>query len=1107
MISLLLIGILAWAFNIQLVKAEPKTWTVDYDGPEGFPKIRDIVIGAKPADAFLASMGHWSVPTSESFFENGLDARLMDVFQLPLKAGDKWNFSRAWEWRKFACVDDDSAELVIGVNERNSYSCLRLANLVSLYGGELVDKVSFGGKVQAIVVDVQLKELSHFVSEVKARNLSRYIEPNLKVKADFVPNDPDWSKQWGPQKIEADWAWNTTAGDSSILVAIPDTGIDYTHPDLAANYVALGYDWVNNDTDPIDDMGHGTHCAGIIAAVLNNKIGIAGVAQVRIMAEKMLNVSGWGTETDAAKAIIHAVDQGANIISCSWGGDEDNILAYEAVKYAYDNGVLVVASAGNNPRNPPHYPARYDEVVAVTATNYTDEPARFTSFGQWVEVAAPGVDIYSTMPTYPISMGLNLNYDSMSGTSMACPHVAGVAALIWSQFPNYTQREVRFQLRRTATDLGELGFDVYYGYGRINAKRAVEEAIPDHDLFISDLKTPRAVQPETTGAISATVTNGGLCSEVRVTLKHFINGSLFNTTTIDFLADFVSATVNFTWTPTIEGTYNITSYVVPVANETITENNALSKYIVVRTPKAFRVPDDYPTIQGAVNATVSGWGDKIVVAPGTYYECVYIDRSNLTIFGEDAETTIIDGNYSGVVILVKYASNVNVSSFTLQHGKVGVHLYASSGCTLRDVALTGNRANFAVSRDWDAPILLHFVHDIDTSNTVEGKPIYYWINEQNRTVPLDAGYIAAINSTNIKMKDLKMTNNFHGALFAYTNSSTIENVTISDNADGVNLFHSNGVLIRDNIVKNCSTGILLGCSDGNTITNNRMENTIYAIELSSSNNNTVFKNTATNPSWTSWLVGIILINSNNNTLEENKVTGRGGKWYPEPDSPLEWGIAIGLAKGNTVAKNTLTNLSFIGVGLENCSQNIISNNIIAKMGWFAFSIKCSENNTIHENSVKDSYVGITLDETKNNVVYHNCFVNNTYHVETWGSFNDVWDVGYPSGGNYWSGYKGEDLYSGPYQNQTGSDGIGDTPYVINENNVDRYPLIFPPKILATDLNGDGKVDILDVGIVAKSYGTTPEDPNWNPIVDLDGNKEINILDIAKVARDYGKTAY
>ena len=234
----------------------------------------------------------------------------------------------------------------------------------------------------------------------------------------------------------------------------------------------------------------GTHCAGIIAAVLNNSIGIAGLAQAQIMAEKVLDYTGYGTWDWVANGIVHAVDQGANVISMSLGGYGDSELVHEAVRYAYDAGVLVIAAAGNDNTNMKSYPAAYSEVIAVSATDQYDNKAGFSNWGDWIELAAPGVDIYSTMPTYHVTLndwGYAMNYDYLSGTSMACPHVSGVAALVWSRYPSKTRDWVRLWLRYTADDLGDPGLDVYYGYGRINARKAVELTPPRHELIVLSL--------------------------------------------------------------------------------------------------------------------------------------------------------------------------------------------------------------------------------------------------------------------------------------------------------------------------------------------------------------------------------------------------------------------------------------------------------------------------------------------------------------------------------------------------------------------------------------------------------------------------------------------
>ena len=391
-------------------------------------------------------------------------------FGFDVLAERDWSFDRAREWGDSAKVDEDSAELVIGVSDVRLDTDGELGRIVTLNGGKIVNRVSIRETLWAVVVDIPFDLIPHFVKTVEATGLAKYMEPNMRFVTQLVPNDPVWSCQWGPRRIEADSAWNTTIGDASVLIAVVDTGIDWNHPDLAANYVALGYDWVNMDSDPMDDQGHGTHVAGTIAATMNNGIGMAGIAQARIMAEKAFDSDGSGYEDDLANALIHAVDQGADILSNSWGGYVQSALTYDAVKYAYDAGVLIVAAAGNDATSNRMYPAAYDEVVAVSATDRFDDLAWFSNFGDWVEVAAPGVDIWSTV--------WDNNYAYKSGTSMATPHVSGVATLIWSRFPSMTRDEVRAQLRNTADDLGNPSFDNYYGYGRINAREAVQQPAP-----------------------------------------------------------------------------------------------------------------------------------------------------------------------------------------------------------------------------------------------------------------------------------------------------------------------------------------------------------------------------------------------------------------------------------------------------------------------------------------------------------------------------------------------------------------------------------------------------------------------------------------------------
>ncbi|MEM2567030.1 MAG: S8 family serine peptidase [Candidatus Bathyarchaeia archaeon] len=491
---------------------------------------------------------------------------------LPIKLED--GFSDVEEWGKIAYVNENRTRVIVRVKETLT-SLSTLEKLVEKHQATLVNKIFIKNRIIAFVVELPLQTLTAFSKEAQDMQLASYIEPNMKVQALYSPNDPLWNIQWGPQKIEADWAWNTTVGSHDILVAVIDTGIYYYHEDLEANYVALGYDWVNMDNDPIDDHGHGTHCAGIIAATINNGKGIAGVSQVRVMAEKVLDSWGYGYADWVANGIIHATEAGARIISMSLGGYGYSALLHEAVKYAYDHGVLLIAAAGNDNTNIMVYPAGYEEVIAVAATDQNDYKAWFSNWGDWIELAAPGVNIHSTVPW---------GYESWSGTSMACPHVSGVAALVWSLYPEKTREWLRLWLRYTADDLGAPGFDVNYGYGRINARKAVEQPPPAHELIAYELLTPPYVKPGKSATINATILNFGENNETNVQALLLANNSIVDSTILGFLGSGNYVKISLSWTPTVEGLYNLTFYIVPVPDETNLENNLLCKCIYVGFP-------------------------------------------------------------------------------------------------------------------------------------------------------------------------------------------------------------------------------------------------------------------------------------------------------------------------------------------------------------------------------------------------------------------------------------------------------------------------------------------------------------------------------------------
>ena len=327
-----------------------------------------------------------------------------------------------------------------------------------------------------------------------------YAEPNYVVHGTFTPDDPDYSDPnlvYAPQIIEADLAWDQTLGVTDVVVAILDSGISAAHEDFDSARVRAGYDFVNDDNDPADDHGHGTHVAGIAAAATDNTTGMAGIAQSDILPVKVLDQNLAGTWADVAAGITWAVDNDADVINLSLGGSSGSQLLVDALDHALANDVLVVASAGNGATSNPFYPAYYTHTLAVAATNQSDTRWSLSNYGSWVDLSAPGASIWSTDWT---SGNPDTGYTSRSGTSQSAPHVTGVAALILAADDTLTRDEVADILTTTADDLGTAGWDQFYGHGRINADAAVAEALGNPPTATPTPTTPPTVTPTPTSA-------------------------------------------------------------------------------------------------------------------------------------------------------------------------------------------------------------------------------------------------------------------------------------------------------------------------------------------------------------------------------------------------------------------------------------------------------------------------------------------------------------------------------------------------------------------------------------------------------------------------------
>ena len=577
-----------------------------------------------------------------------------------------------------------------------------------------------------------------------------------------------------------------------------------------------------------------------------------------------------------------------------------------------------------------------------------------------------------------------------------------------------------------------------------------------------------------------------------------------------------------------------------------------------------------------------------------------IDKG-IRLYGSSNNT--ISGNKitdNGDGILVSGSSNNSISENTITNNghtiiassRYGIGISYSSANTVKGNNMANNTYNFGVA----GTNLTHFINNVDVSNTVDGKPSYYWINKQDMEVPIDAGFVALINCTHMIAQNLNLTHNGQGILLASTTNSTIINNNVTDNESGIELYWSSNQIISDNritanengislsgsfnntvsgnnLINNRGNGIVLGKSSNNSVTGNNMANNGNGVRLDESISNEVFRNNITVSYWgillyasststfsenlmngnkygfgisgftlsdfmhcidvsnlvdgkpiyylvnqknlvinpvthpkvgylafincinitveglilTNQGQGILLVNTNNSKIIDNDITNNsdGLRFWGSSGITVMGnnitnnfnGIRFDSSFNNTISKNSVTN-NIYGVQLFQVSNTSFSKNDVMSNRWDGIMLSSSNNNTIVGNNIRknaagitfynslnntilgnnitnNEYSGISLQGSSNNKIYHNNFINNTRQVEVFPEVEipaiglkippsiNTWDNGYPSGGNYWNDYNGTDYYTGKYQNETGSDGIGDMPHTIDANNTDHYPLMAP----------------------------------------------------------------
>jgi serine protease len=375
-----------------------------------------------------------------------------------------------------------------GLATRGEFDSLVIDFKDNLPGGEIDRELALLSKEFHIAphLNSQFSQAEHvyvvkgdrtLLAKLRESSLSKdveSIEPNYIYHSSIAPNDPQYSKQWHLRSIHIEQAWEENRG-KGITVAIIDTGVSKV-PDLEQTEFVKGYDFVNDKVNADDDNGHGTHVAGTIAQSTNNNYGVAGIAyEAKIMPLKVLSGSGGGTISDIAEAIRFAADNQANIINMSLGGGGENQVMKDAIEYAHNKGVVIIAAAGNENAESASYPARYAHVIGVGALDAQDERAEFSNYGAGVNIAAPGGGHGSKIWQETIDPTTNTPIISgLQGTSMAAPHVAGVAALIESigvTAPDEVFAVLQQSARKIASDPQN-----FYGAGHLDAAAAVKLA-------------------------------------------------------------------------------------------------------------------------------------------------------------------------------------------------------------------------------------------------------------------------------------------------------------------------------------------------------------------------------------------------------------------------------------------------------------------------------------------------------------------------------------------------------------------------------------------------------------------------------------------------------
>ncbi|KAB2948343.1 MAG: cell surface protein [Candidatus Methanoperedens nitroreducens] len=693
-------------------------------------------------------------------------------------------------------------------------------------------------KIGYHLIRVDESRLENTIESLSRSNKFENTEPNYIVKALKTPNDPRFNKLWAMNNtgqtggipdadIDALQAWDISTGSKEVIVAVIDTGVDYTHEDLAGNMWTnpgeiqgngidddnngfvddyYGWDFAYDDNNPMDVYFHGTHVSGTIGGAGNNGKGVAGVSwDVSIMAVKFIGDDGWGYTSDAIEAINYATMMGADIMSNSWGGGEYSSALEAAIRAADEAGILFVAAAGNWAKDTdqyPNYPSGYDvpNVISIAATDKNDHLADFSNYGVLtVDLGAPGVDILSSVP--------GNSYSLYSGTSMAAPHVSGAAALLKAFNPSLTHLGIKNILMKSVDPLPSLYGKTVTG-GRLNVQKALTFALTYTTVcpIGCDYTSIQAAIDAANPGNTIIVRSGTYYENVNISKQLILRG--FGSPVVDARGS--GSAIKLSADGIILEGFTVTggaSY-LEAGIKIISNNNTLS----------------------GNNANSNSLG-------------IFLDSSN---YNNITSNNISNSTSVGIKVY-DTSTNNTISGNKVTNGNSGIFFVYAFNTTATNNIMENNLFNFGVGGN----LRSHFEgNNIYTTNLADGRPVYYVKYAKNTIygVSTKASTFYCILCNNVTIKDLEMSNMDKGVYFWGTNNSRLQNITVKQSGWGIFIRNSSNNSIRDsklstnNLQDYSERGVTIYSSDDNTLTNNTFILNNYGIELFSSTRNTIYNN-------------------------------------------------------------------------------------------------------------------------------------------------------------------------------------------------------------------------------------------------------------------------